>query len=356
MKKALCTLVCLFVVSVTGVQNYYPTHLLDLQSHNRHPFAAGYGWENRKAESKPTPGNWTTPGGCIVGSMTLVLSVPTDPSDATQKIDITLDPSNKNVTVTGKCPKDSKTQEITLAWEDVDHIDKKNLLDRNITMIFTKNMNTSMYGITEISGTVEVRVVNKTGSSFVDIVGDFSSPLLETPVNQSYTCPSDGPISLNVTWPGSGTTTTTTTTTPTTTTTTTPTTTTSTATTTTTITTSNTSTALNITTNTSKNTSPATISTTKTITTTTTTIMSTTTNSINTTSFITKSTQRPTSTSATADPISTVQKSINNHTINSETRKQLKGNSHSAFLLSGSTTNVIIKDMQFLFVIVYYLY
>ena len=40
--------------------------------------------------------------------MTLVLSVPTDPNDATKKIDITVDPSNKNITVKGKCPKTSK--------------------------------------------------------------------------------------------------------------------------------------------------------------------------------------------------------------------------------------------------------
>ena len=119
-------------------------------------------------------GNWTNPDGCIVASMTLVLSVPTDPNDATKKIDITVDPSNKNITVSGKCPKTSKTQvnkkidrrfhlklviiqEITLAWKDADHADKSNTLDRNITMIFTKNENASSYGITEISGTIEVR-------------------------------------------------------------------------------------------------------------------------------------------------------------------------------------------------------
>merc|ERR1719154_979249 len=103
--------------------------------------------------------------------MTLMLSVPTDPYDATKKIDISIDPSNKNITVTGKCPPNSTIEEITLAWEDEDLVDKKNLLDRNITMVFKKNVNTSMYGITEISGTVEVRVVNKTESTFVDILG-----------------------------------------------------------------------------------------------------------------------------------------------------------------------------------------
>ena len=48
-------------------------------------------------------------------------------------------------------------QELTLSWEDVDHDDKKNLLDRNITMVFMKNETSGVYGITEIKGTVEVR-------------------------------------------------------------------------------------------------------------------------------------------------------------------------------------------------------
>merc|ERR1711892_647072 len=153
------------------------------------------------------PGNWTSPGECIVGFMTLVLSVPTDPKDASKKI-----------TVTGKCPKNEPTQQLTLSWEDVDHDDKTNLLDRNITMIFLKNMTTGTYGIVDITGTVEVRVVNKTQSTFVDILGAFSPPLLETPLNKSYICPTDSPISLNVTWHGSGIPTTPTTTTTTTTT------------------------------------------------------------------------------------------------------------------------------------------
>ena len=92
-----------------------------------------------------------------MGSMTLVLSVPTDPKDASKMIDITIDPSNKNISVTGKCPKNEPTQQLTLSWEDVDHDDKTNLLDRNITMIFLKNMTTGTYGIVDITGTMEVR-------------------------------------------------------------------------------------------------------------------------------------------------------------------------------------------------------
>ena len=42
--------------------------------------------------------------------MTLVLSVPTDPKDASKMIDISADPSNKNITVTGKCPKNATSQ------------------------------------------------------------------------------------------------------------------------------------------------------------------------------------------------------------------------------------------------------
>merc|ERR1711892_601980 len=201
------------LVLVVGVQSYHPSFNLP-SSINRLAFDVDYGMELYDAKMK---GNWTSPGGCIVGSMTLVLSVPTDPKDASKMIDITVDPSNKNITVTGKCPENGPTQQLTLSWEDVDHDDKTNLLDRNITMIFLKNMTTGTYGIVDITGTVEVRVVNKTQSTFVDILGAFSPPLLETPLNKSYICPTDSPISLNVTWHGSGIPTTTTTTTTTTT-------------------------------------------------------------------------------------------------------------------------------------------
>ena len=50
---------------------------------------------------------WTTKEGCIAASMTLMLSIPTDPHDATKKIDIKIDPSTKNITVTGVCPTNS---------------------------------------------------------------------------------------------------------------------------------------------------------------------------------------------------------------------------------------------------------
>merc|ERR1711892_512829 len=197
------------LVLVVGVQSYHPSFNLP-SSINRLAFDVDYGMELYDAKM---PGNWTSPGECIVGSMTLVLSVPTDPKDASKMIDITIDPSNKNISVTGKCPKNEPTQQLTLSWEDVDHDDKTNLLDRNITMIFLKNMTTGTYGIVDITGTVEVRVVNKTQSTFVDILGAFSPPLLETPLNKSYICPTDSPISLNVTWHGSGIPTTSTTTT-----------------------------------------------------------------------------------------------------------------------------------------------
>merc|ERR1711892_661770 len=208
MEQGMSALSVLLVLLV-GVQSYHPSFNLP-SSINRLAFDVDYGMELYDAKM---PGNWTSPGECIVGSMTLVLSVPTDPKDASKMIDITVDPSNKNITVTGKCPKNEPTQQLTLSWEDVDHDDKTNLLDRNITMIFLKNMTTGTYGIVDITGTVEVRVVNKTQSTFVDILGAFTPPLLETPLNKSYICPTDSPISLNVTWHGSGIPTTTTTTT-----------------------------------------------------------------------------------------------------------------------------------------------
>merc|ERR1711970_547391 len=206
------TYLALVLSLVSGAHSYYPNLLGIASSHNRLAFNTNYGQD--LTDDKQT-GNWTSPGGCIVGTMTMVLSVPTNPNDPSKMIDISADPS-KNITVTGKCPKNATMQELTLSWEDEDKIDKNNTLDRNITMFFTKNVTTSTYGISEIKGTVEVRVVNQTNTSFVDLAGTFSPLLLETPVNKSYTCPSDSPINLKVTWHGSGkpsTTTTTTTTT-----------------------------------------------------------------------------------------------------------------------------------------------
>merc|ERR1711872_446761 len=134
----------------------------------------------------------------------MVLSVPTNPTDPSKMMDISVVPSNPNITVSGKCPKNGTIQELTLSWEEKDHVDKNNTLDRNITMVFMKNESSSEYGLSELKGTVEVRVVNKTKTTYVDISGVFSPILLETPVNKSYSCASDNPINLNVTWHGSG--------------------------------------------------------------------------------------------------------------------------------------------------------
>ena len=48
-------------------------------------------------------------------------------------------------------------QTLTLSWEDEDHEDKSNLLDRNITLTVVKTSNGTKYGISKISGVVEVR-------------------------------------------------------------------------------------------------------------------------------------------------------------------------------------------------------
>jgi len=248
--------------------------------------------------------------------MSLVLSVPTDPKDASKMIDLSIDPSNKNITVSGNCPNNSNSQELTLSWEDVDHDDKKNVLDRNITMVFMKNTTTSSYGISEIKGTVEVRVVNRTQSTFVDIAGTFSPPLLETAVNKSYTCPSDSPISLNVTWHGSGIPTTTTTKKTTTTTKKTTTTTKKTTTTTkkTTTTTKKTTTTTKKTTTTTKKTTTTTKKTTTTTPKTTTTTPKTTTTTPKTTTTTKKTTTTTKNTTTTTTKTSTTTTKYSNHT------------------------------------------
>eukprot|EP00091_Calanus_sinicus_P019804 TRINITY_DN5117_c0_g1_i1.p1 TRINITY_DN5117_c0_g1~~TRINITY_DN5117_c0_g1_i1.p1 ORF type:complete len:154 (+),score=36.50 TRINITY_DN5117_c0_g1_i1:59-463(+) len=122
MKQTLGALSCAFVIFVSGVQGYHPNLLNLPSSRSQLPYGVEYGLAAKDAKM---PGNWTSPGGCIVGSMALVLSVPTDPKDASKMIDISVDPSTKNITVTGKCPENATSQELTLSWEDVDHDDKR---------------------------------------------------------------------------------------------------------------------------------------------------------------------------------------------------------------------------------------
>ena len=49
------------------------------------------------------------------------------------------------------------TQELILSWEDQDHDDKSNLLDRNITLTITRDKKNGTYGVTHIAGVIEVR-------------------------------------------------------------------------------------------------------------------------------------------------------------------------------------------------------
>ena len=49
-------------------------------------------------------------------------------------------------------------QELSLWWEDLDTENKTNLLERNITLTITKDQKKGTYGVTHISGTIEVRL------------------------------------------------------------------------------------------------------------------------------------------------------------------------------------------------------
>merc|ERR1711936_515563 len=146
-------------------------------------------------------GNWTV-GTCIMAAMDIDITVPTDKLNLNKTITISVNPANKNVTAGGSCgPTQNGTkQEMSLWWEDIDHENKTNLLDRNLTLTITKDQKKGTYGVTHISGTIEVRIVNKTNSTFVNFDGDFPTALLITPVNMSYTCESEQSLSLNGTW------------------------------------------------------------------------------------------------------------------------------------------------------------
>merc|ERR1711970_1444571 len=86
------TYLALVLSLVSGAHSYYPNLLEIASSHNRLVFNKNYGQD--LTDNNQT-GNWTSPGGCIVGTMTMVLSVPTNPNDASKMIYISADPSKK---------------------------------------------------------------------------------------------------------------------------------------------------------------------------------------------------------------------------------------------------------------------
>ena len=55
MKQALYALLCTFVLSVSGVQTYYPNPLLNVPRTNNLPFAVEYGWDKSEAANKTMP-------------------------------------------------------------------------------------------------------------------------------------------------------------------------------------------------------------------------------------------------------------------------------------------------------------
>ena len=57
-------------------------------------------------------GNWTVPGGCLVASMELSLTVPDNMEDLKKTLTVAVDPSSKNVTVKGNCPTKDKEPEV----------------------------------------------------------------------------------------------------------------------------------------------------------------------------------------------------------------------------------------------------
>ena len=52
------------------------------------------------------------PGGCLVASMELSLTVPDNMEDLKKTLTVTVDPSSKNVTVKGNCPSKDKEPEV----------------------------------------------------------------------------------------------------------------------------------------------------------------------------------------------------------------------------------------------------
>ena len=96
------------------------------------------------------------PGGCVVGSFSLSLTVPTSPNDSSKTETFKVDPSTKGVKVglVGSCS--TASQGMSLTWSDMDA--KNKTLLRTISLTFTKNETGGNYGVSSISGMAEVMI------------------------------------------------------------------------------------------------------------------------------------------------------------------------------------------------------
>merc|ERR1711970_300331 len=113
-------------------------------------------------------------------------------------MEISLDPS-KNLTVGGDCPKGGNNQTLSLSWADISPTDNKTTLEKSLTFSFMENKTTGNYGINQIMGAYDVifrgkKVSAKLSWNYTD------QPLFPTNVNNSYSCSSSDPVSLEVEW------------------------------------------------------------------------------------------------------------------------------------------------------------
>merc|ERR1719158_1870534 len=135
---------------------------------------------------------------CIRMAMTLTLKVPKSPCTS-DTMDITIDPSKKNITVDGKCTDKANNQSIGLTWSEVSKADNKTVLKRTIGFDFFMNSTDYTYGISYIRGMFAEMYQGKV------VIGRFqgnfsSNPLFQTSNTTSYSCSSADPVKLDLEW------------------------------------------------------------------------------------------------------------------------------------------------------------
>merc|ERR1711892_1223188 len=131
-------------------------------------------------------------------AMSLKLQVPRSPCTA-DTLDITIDPSKKNITVNGRGDGKADNQSIGLSWSEISKSDNTTALKRGISFEFLMNSTTGSYGIGLIRGSFDEMFMGKLVSA--SLIGNFSDkPLFLTSNTTSYSCSSADPVKLDLEW------------------------------------------------------------------------------------------------------------------------------------------------------------
>jgi len=154
----------------------------------------------------PDQGNWTVDGDCIIAKMAAEVKYFPTQSNAT----ILTESVPKNATAIGECnPADNTTQELSLMWSIPDPDNSTLTLNRNVNIVFKKNVATAKYGVSRINAVIETRHYQKPNGTGPNATEVFTTEFIylttwdkkddlefKTPLNRSFLCADIGKVSM----------------------------------------------------------------------------------------------------------------------------------------------------------------